>query len=192
MGDPLVAYECAAPLGALEAEQLLGLLAHTPSARESGIRLDTIRGGYRRRLAQAWVCIGILHHRLDQPWPGSERRSLLLRLLHGPEDWTVDSAAFALSISAWLHPDQRSDIAEALTERYRFAARAVGRRPTELHDPLARVLLLCPGLDPALRSEVEARRHAAHASTERERPAFIRGLRRRLKGTGVHVLDPGE
>jgi hypothetical protein len=70
-----------------------------------------------------------------------------LRLLFGPEDWTVEAAAFALCVSAWRFPTQRADVAAAITRRYLHAARAVGRRPSQLHDPLARVLLICPGVD---------------------------------------------
>ena len=42
----------------------------------------------------------VRHHRPDEPWTDSTRRTLLLRLLNGLEDWTVDSAAFGLCVSA--------------------------------------------------------------------------------------------
>jgi hypothetical protein len=72
---------------------------------------------------------------------------LPLRLLNGPDDWTVDAAAFALGVSAWVFPKQRVDAAEAITDRYLVAARAVGKRPTALHYPLAEVLLACPAME---------------------------------------------
>ena len=187
--EPLAAFERAAPLGALEAEELLGLLAHVPPAGEVGTRLNTIKGLYWNRVAQAWVCIGILHHRADEPWAASARRALLLRLLHGPEDWTVDAAAFALCLSAWLNPEQRPETAQALTERYLHAAQAVGRRSTSLHDPLAAVLLICPAIDPHVLTHVRA-----NLKTQQRRQAETEAaqgwLRRNLARHGVNVLTP--
>lgn len=148
--DPLAAHAAAAPLGDLDADELLGLLAHPPAPPADADPAPSRPGTplYWHRKAQAWVCLGILHHRPDEPWPGSARRSLLMRLLFGPEDWTVDAAAFALCAAAWRFPDQRADIAEAVTRRYLHAAEALGKRPTRLHRPLAQVLLACPGVHP--------------------------------------------
>lgn len=147
--DPLAAYEQAAGFAGLEGADLLGLLAHVPPPRAEEWRATQRQLPlYWQRLAQAWVCIGILHHRSDEPWNRSARRTLLLRLLFGPEDWTVDAAAFALCVGAWHFPDHRTEIAGAITQRYQYAARAVGKRPTQLHDSLAGVLLICPGVDP--------------------------------------------
>jgi tetratricopeptide (TPR) repeat protein len=147
-GDPLVAYERAVEFGRLDASDLLGLLAHVPKPVGPAAAFEGVSTPlYWERIAQVWVCVGILHHRSDEPWARSARRALLLRLLFGPEDWTVDAAAFALCVSAWAHPQQRAEISGAITQRYLHAAKAVGKRPTELHDPLARVLLICPGAD---------------------------------------------
>lgn len=185
-GDPLAAYEHAAPLGALSEDDLLGLLAHVPPPSEVGKALDKVGGLYWNRMVQAWVCIGILHHRVDEPWQASARRGLLLRLLHGPEDWTVDSAAFALCLAAWIQPQHKAAIAEEIAARYRFAAEAVGRRFTSLHAPLAAIVLACPGMDPQVVAQVKAdlgisRREQAEVTRAQGR------LRRVLGARGVRV-----
>ncbi|MFI0937234.1 tetratricopeptide repeat protein [Streptomyces sp. NPDC021020] len=146
--DPLTAYDRAAAFSKLDAADLLGLLAHMPAPRDAPwVTVQRERPLYWERLAQVWVCLGILHHRPEELWQRSARRALLLRLLFGPDDWTVDAAAFALCVAAWHDPGHRTEIADAVARRYRHAARAVGRRPTALHDPLALVVLICPGVD---------------------------------------------
>jgi hypothetical protein len=160
--DPLTAYERSEGFGELEADDLLGLLAHMPAPRDpSWQRIGREHPLYWQRFAQVWVCVGILHHRPQELWRKSARRTLLLRLLYGPDDWTVDAAAFALCVSAWRFPTQRADVAEAVARRYLHAVKAVGRRPTQLHDPLARIVLICPGVEPKIA------RQARKALTER-------------------------
>ncbi|MFF3468184.1 tetratricopeptide repeat protein [Streptomyces sp. NPDC001984] len=147
--DPLVAFDRAAAFTRLDSADLLGLLAHMPPPREpSWMEVQRRYPLYWQRFAQVWVCVGILHHRPEEPWPRSTRRTLLLRLLFGPDDWTVDAAAFALCVAAWRYPQQRAEIADTIAQRYLHAAQAVGKRPTQLHDPLARVVLICPKIDP--------------------------------------------
>ncbi|WP_157435960.1 hypothetical protein [Actinospica robiniae] len=185
-GEPLAAYEHVAPLGALSEQDLLALLAHVPPPDERARRLDTVTGLYSNRVSQAWLCIGILHHRPQEPWTDSARRRLLLRLLHGPEDWTVDAAAFALCIAAWITPQHRSDIAEQLAERYRFTARAVGHRYSALHDFLAAVVLMCPGMDPSIVALAESNLAAILKAHIKAAPAK-RGFIRRLTRQGISV-----
>ncbi|MYS22450.1 hypothetical protein GA0115240_14213 [Streptomyces sp. DvalAA-14] len=186
--DPLVAYDQAAAFAELDSADLLGLLAHMPGPREAAwVAAQREYPLYWHRFAQVWVCLGILHHRPAQPWADSARRTLLLRLLFGPEDWTVDAAAFALCVAAWRDPEQRAEIAQALAERYLHAAEAVGKRPTELHDPLARVVLVCPGVDPAVvrraRENLAARRTSGAAGDPAKRWAsLLRKWTRRKQG----------
>lgn len=161
--DPLVLFERAAAFAVLEPADLLGLLAHMPPPREPAwVAAQRELPLYWERFAQAWACVGILHHDPEEPWLSSTRRTLLLRLLFGPEDWTVDAAAFALCVSAWRHPEQRADIADAITERYLHTAEAALSRLAQLHDPLARVVLICPDIDPrAIRLARKALRRGA-------------------------------
>lgn len=183
-GEPLAAYEHTAPLGALSEEDLLALLTHIPLPDERARRLDTVTGLYSNRVAQAWLCVGILHHRPQEPWTDSARRRLLLRLLHGPDDWTVDAAAFALCIAAWMTPQYRPDITEQLAERYRFNARTVGHRYSALHDFLAAVVLMCPGMDPGIVTLAESNLATLRKARIKAAPAKRR-LMRRLTRRGI-------
>ena len=60
------------------------------------------------RRAQIWACLGLLHHRTDEPWLDSARRRLLLDLLDGGVDRVTEAALFALVTSAWVDPPARS------------------------------------------------------------------------------------
>jgi tetratricopeptide (TPR) repeat protein len=186
--DPLIGYERAAAFTGLDSADLLGLLAHMPPPRDSTwVRVQRQFPLYWQRFAQVWVCLGILHHRPEEPWDRSTRRTLLLRLLYGPDDWTVDAAAFALCVAAWRSPEQRPEIADAVTQRYLHVARAARTRPTELHDPLARVVLICPGVEPKVvrraRRALEARRRqAARTDPEKAKAAALREWERRKNG----------
>lgn len=186
--DPLVAYDQAAGFAALDSADLLGLLTHMPAPHEpSWVAIGREYPLYWQRFAQVWVCIGILHHQADEPWAQSTRRTLLLRLLFGPEDWTVEAAAFALCVSAWRFPDQRAEVAEAIGQRYLHAAKALGRRPTQLHGPLARILLICPDANPKTARQArvalaEQRRAAEATSIGQVKESLLRKWRRRTDG----------
>lgn len=149
--DPLGAHDRAAELRGLSESDILGLVAHIPLPGDESWRERWAAGpAYWARLAQAWACLGALYLDDEEPWHGSKRRSILLRLLFGPEDWCVDAAAFALYTTALLHPDRRPDVNAALGARYLHTSLALGRRPVELHLPLAHILLACPDMDPQL------------------------------------------
>jgi tetratricopeptide (TPR) repeat protein len=146
--DPLDAHDRAAELRGLTAAEILGLVTHIPLPTDEAWRERWGMGpAYWARLTQAWACLGALYLDEDEAWPGSKRREVLLRLLFGPEDWCVDAAAFALYTSALVNPDQRPDVAAAIGARYLHATLALGHRPTELHKPLAHVVLACPDMD---------------------------------------------
>lgn len=149
--DPITAYDGSAELGKLSEQDLLGLVAHIPHPDDdSWTSRWHAAPAYWARTAQAWSCLGILHFRAEEPWRRSRRRAMLMRLLFGNEDWSVDAAAFALYVSALLHENQRPDIAAALAARYLHATLAFGSRPTELHEPMAHIILACPAMDPRL------------------------------------------
>jgi hypothetical protein len=146
--DPLDAHDRAAELRGLTAAEILGLVTHIPLPTDEAWRERWGMGpAYWTRLTQAWACLGALYLDEDEAWRGSKRREILLRLLFGPEDWCVDAAAFALYTSALVNPDQRPDVAAAIGARYLHATLALGHRPTELHKPLAHVVLACPDMD---------------------------------------------
>lgn len=100
------AYDHAVRLSGLAPDDLLGALVHPPlpADDEQGRFLRDHRPELWIRAVQTFACLGLAHHRADQPWEGSERRDLLLDLLRGPEDWVNEAAAFAMVATAWVDP----------------------------------------------------------------------------------------
>jgi len=150
--DPISAFDESIELGKLSEQDLLGLVTHVPAPDDESWQQRWHAGpAYWSRVAQAWACLGILHHQSEETeWRGSRRRTLLMALLFGNEDWSVDAAAFALYVGALVHEDQRPDAASAIAARYLYATLAFGNRPTELQEPLAHIVLACPGMDPRI------------------------------------------
>jgi hypothetical protein len=143
------AYDHAVRLAGLGLDDLLGVLVHPPMPAddEQGHFLRDHRPELWIRAVQTFACLGIAHHRADQPWPGSERRRVLLDLLHGPEDWVNEAAAFAMVASAWVDPSIRADVGERIAERMVSAGDAWRSREVTILASLCRLVLLCPWLD---------------------------------------------
>jgi tetratricopeptide (TPR) repeat protein len=156
------AYDHAVRLAGLALDDLLGVLVHPPLPPDDGFG-----GVLRDHRPELWVrgvqtfgCLGIAHHRTDQPWPASERRRVLLDLLDGPEDWITETAAFALVAVGWVEPAARADVGARLAERLAVAGRARLTREVTILGSLCRLVLLCPWLDqdPAGREATAAAR----------------------------------
>ncbi|MQY12325.1 hypothetical protein SRB5_24580 [Streptomyces sp. RB5] len=143
------AYDHAVRLSGLPVADLLGLLARPPAPAddEDGRALLAQAPDLWVRGVQTFVCLALAHHRADEPWAGSARRSLLLDLLHGPEDWVNEAAAAALVATAWAHPDTREDVGEAVARRMLDAAEAYRTRPVTILGSLCELTLLCPWMD---------------------------------------------
>ncbi|MFC4041179.1 hypothetical protein ACFO1B_22315 [Dactylosporangium siamense] len=143
--SPLSGYVQAAPLGDLPLADLLGLLAHLPPAPETPRwqHLAQSTPMYWFRLLQPWVCLGILHHAKDEPWPTSTRREVLVDLALGVEDWVADAALFALVTTAYREPAVRPEIRELV--RTRLDAAVSARRAVTIEESLARLMLITPG-----------------------------------------------
>jgi hypothetical protein len=94
-----------------------------------------------------FACLGIAHHRADEPWQGSRRRAVLLDLLSGPEDWVSEAAAFAVVATAWVDPAVREDAGLRVAARMLDAATAYRTREVTVLGSLCRLVLLCPWLD---------------------------------------------
>lgn len=143
------AYDHAVRLSGLGLDDLLGVLVHPPQPADDqqGHFLRDHRPELWIRAVQAFACLGIAHHRTDQPWNGSDRRAVLLDLLHGPEDWVNETAAFAMVATAWVDPDVRADVGLRITERMLDAAKAYQTREVTVLGSLCRLVLLCPWLD---------------------------------------------
>jgi len=139
-------YAQAAPLGHLPLNDLLGLLVHPP--RPPDIQRYRILAdsdpAYWYRLLQPWVCLGILHHRADEPWASSVRRQVLIDLAFGVEDWTSDAALFALVAAAYREPALRDEVRVLVRDRLIAATKAP--RPVTIWTSLAQLMLITPGL----------------------------------------------
>ncbi|MEU2610388.1 tetratricopeptide repeat protein [Micromonospora sp. NPDC007271] len=150
---PPAAYDAAVGLATLELTDLLGLLVHPPEAPATA--LGRVLAGQDPslwvRCVQVWACLGLLHHRTDEPWAGSTRRRVLLELVWDVEDWITEAALFALVTAAWVDPAVRSDVAGVMAERLADVA-AVGReRRVPIAVSLAHLALAAPDVDPPTR-----------------------------------------
>ncbi|MFJ3220337.1 tetratricopeptide repeat protein [Kitasatospora sp. NPDC086801] len=145
------AYDHAVRLAGLPLDDLLGTLVHPPTPREDdlGRALLAHQPELWVRAVQVFACLGIAHHRTDQPWEGSDRRRVLVDLLLGPEDWVVEAAGFALVAIGWTHPETRADIADRLRQRLHYSARAHRTRVVTVLRSLAALALTAPWLPPA-------------------------------------------
>ncbi|MCU7820642.1 tetratricopeptide repeat protein [Kitasatospora sp. DSM 101779] len=187
--SPPAAYDHAVRLAGLGPADLLGVLAHPPAPRadELGRALLAHQPELWVRAVQSFACLGLAHHRTDEAWEGSRRRELLLDLLHGAEDWTVEAAGFALVAVAWTLPETRADIAERLVERLHHAAAAARSRDVAMLPSLCALVLACPWADPAALDLARSLTRTAPAATAAPddgalAPVRRRGLLRRLFG----------
>ncbi|MFE9424870.1 tetratricopeptide repeat protein [Kitasatospora sp. NPDC006697] len=147
------AYDHAVRLAGLPVADLLGAMAHPPLPPEDelGRALLAHQPELWVRAVQSFACLGLAHHRTDQPWPESERRRVLADLLLGAEDWVVEAAGLALVAIAWTDPGTREDIGTLLAERLADAARSAQRREVTILRSLGALMLCCPWADrPAL------------------------------------------
>jgi hypothetical protein len=68
--------------------------------------------------------LGIAHHQTDEPWANSTRRTVLLDLADGPEDWVCDAALNAMVAIARVDPQVRHDVAVAVANQVALWSRA--------------------------------------------------------------------
>jgi tetratricopeptide (TPR) repeat protein len=150
---PALAYDRAVRLAGCPLDDLLGVLAHPPAPDDSELGRTFARHepGIWVRLVQIWACLGIAHHRSDEPWPDSVRRTVLVDLAFGAEDWVSDAALFALVATAWLVPDVRDDVAGLVAERFVEAVRAYRTREVTLLRSLAELVLATPHMPAEVR-----------------------------------------
>ncbi|MFC0031343.1 tetratricopeptide repeat protein [Micromonospora chaiyaphumensis] len=151
---PPAAYDAAVGLATLDLADLLGLLVHPPAAPATA--LGRVLAGQDPslwvRCVQVWACLGLLHHRTDEPWAESTRRRVLLELLWGVEDWITEAALFALVTAAWVDPAVRADVARVVAERLADVAAVARERRVPIAVSLAHLALATPDLDPATRA----------------------------------------
>lgn len=148
---PPAAYDAAVGLATVELDDLLGLLVHPPAPppTEVGRALAEHDPTLWVRCVQVWVCLGLLHHRTDEPWPDSTRRRVLLDLVWGIEDWITEAALFALVTAAWVDPSVRTEVARVAADRLVDAIEVAQRRPVSVKRSLAQLVLATPLAEPA-------------------------------------------
>jgi tetratricopeptide (TPR) repeat protein len=153
---PVGAYDRAAGLSAVPLDDLLALIEYTPAPRDDGWqRVHRLDPAYWPKFARTFVCLGLLHHRVDQSWSSSDRRRVLVDLVerdHGRPD-TVEAAMFALIVGAWMDPGARPDVARVIDRRFASLRRAARRSPAG--ESLASLVLLTPGVDPIVRRDAQ-------------------------------------
>ncbi|MFI5931653.1 hypothetical protein [Actinoplanes sp. NPDC051494] len=180
---PPAAYDAALGLVLVEPEDLLALIARPPSAPgdELGRALAAHDPALWSRCVQVWACLGLLHHRTDEPWPESTRRRLLTDLATGGLDTITEAALFALVTYAWVDPSARTDVAALLTRRLDDAATLPG-----LAWSIAHLALATPNLPTGIRERATAIARAeedlAVSLVPRQRSPRAARLRRWLSG----------
>jgi tetratricopeptide (TPR) repeat protein len=149
---PVAAYDAAVSLSGLGLEDLLGLLAHVPPVPGDPAwqRLHLGNPVYWPRFAQAWACLGLLHHRADEPWPSSARRGVLVDLARGAEDWATDAALNAMVVAAWVDPGIRDDVANVIGHRFLDGLQAYQQREVTIIGSMAHLVLATPAMEPAV------------------------------------------
>jgi len=156
---PVAAYDWAVGLSGLPLEDLLGLIAHSvpvPDGDSPLLRMAAENPVYWPRFTQAWACLGVLHHKPDEPWPDSARRAVLVDLVNGVEDWATDAAANALVVAAWTDPACRADVAEVVGARFAAARQARIKRQVTIAESLANLVLVTPEMPRAARTAATA------------------------------------
>lgn len=182
---PPAAYDAAIGLAAVDAGDLLALLVHPPAApdTEVGRAFAEHDPALWVRCTQVWACLGLLHHRTDEPWATSTRRRLLVELVWGIEDWITEAALFALVTNAWVEPAVRADVARLVAERLADVARVGSQRPVTIAWSVAQLALTTPGLDApaqALATTIIEGTEPHHVVPRQRRPGRLRRwLRRR-------------
>ncbi|MEG3636507.1 tetratricopeptide repeat protein [Micromonospora palythoicola] len=175
---PPAAYDAAVGLATLDLADLLGLLAHPPETPQTA--LGRVLAGQDPalwvRCVQVWTCLGLLHHRTDEPWPDSTRRRVLVELAHEVPE-VAEAALFALVTAAWVDPSVRTDVAALVTERLAAVATAVRHHPVPNAASLAHLALATPDLDP----ETIATARTLAGVTVRKRRGVTRALRALLR-----------
>jgi hypothetical protein len=149
---PVAAYDAAVSLSGLVLEDLLGLLAHVSPVPcdPAWQRLHSGNPVYWQRFAQAWACLGLLHHKADEPWPNSTRRDVLVDLARGAEDWATDAALNAMVVAAWVDAGIRDDVANLVGHRFLDGMQAYQRREVTIISSMAELVLATPAMEPAV------------------------------------------
>ncbi|GIH16987.1 tetratricopeptide repeat protein [Rugosimonospora africana] len=168
---PVAAYDHAMPLGQLPVDELLSLLVYPP-ARPA--EYASLPDGWWERSAAVFACLGILHcQELASGTPGDTRaqRAVLTEIAYGIEDWAVEAALFALTVSAWLDPAVRDEVRDSVGRRFVTAMEASRNRVVTILSSLATLVRIVPGMIPEVTSLAQdvLRREEEERETRDER-----------------------
>jgi tetratricopeptide (TPR) repeat protein len=139
---PVDAYEQARPLGRLGVTSLLALLVHPPPRPP---RYADLADTFWERCVQVFACLGVLHCTVAGQ-DGDGGRDLLATVMDGIEDWTTETAMFALAVAGWVDPSCRAGVARTIADRFRWAADAARQRPVTILPSLAHLALMTADL----------------------------------------------
>lgn len=178
-GHPVAAYDRGVGLSGLPLDDLLGLMAHGVPVPDDCVpwqRLRAVNPVYWPRLTQALACLGVLHHKPEEPWRDSARRAVLVDLVNGVEDWAADAAANALVVAAWTDPACRREVAEIVSARFAAAARAKRQREVTIAESLAHLVIITPEMPRAAIDQANAliKREAKTKPGESRLRSFLR------------------
>ncbi len=181
---PPAAYDAALGLVLVEPEQLLALLTYPPTAPETemGRALAEHDPALWGRCAQAWACVGLLHHGTEEPWPESSRRRVLVELAVAGADRITEAALFALVTYAWVDPAARPDVAAFMARRLADIVESDRAGTAAITWSVAQLALATPDLDP------DARRLAADVIRAEEDYA-VPLIARPRSGAGRRLLN---
>lgn len=145
--SPPEAYDRAVALSGCDPVHLMSVLTYPPAPPddETGQLLARHAPQLWVRAVQVWACLGIAHHRSDEPWARSRRREILADLLDGPEDWVTEAAAFAVVVTAWVDPDARADAYDLVARRMLDLVRARQEREVTILTSMCVLVLMLPG-----------------------------------------------
>ncbi len=154
---PSAAYDAAVQLILVSPADLTALIAQPPADVAA---------------PEIWACLGLLHHRSEEPWLDSERRRLLLGLVDGGVDRVTEAVLFALIAAAWVDPSARSDVAAVVTRKLtEVASRPAARSFAEL-------ALATPDLDGSTRQLATAMTRVPVVPRQRGRSRLLLRWRR--------------
>jgi tetratricopeptide (TPR) repeat protein len=133
-------------IGAERVDDLLGVMVHPPLAPDPFTPWDWV---LRIQFAAALTVTG-----LDEGWARSLRRKVLVSLVNGPMDWSVEAAIIALSQLAAADPEVAADALEIFRARFRNLP---DRGYTCYAVPLVLAMLEQPGVTGEERTELRAK-----------------------------------